>query len=198
MKTRIVAVLVATVVMTAALTRAANAEPADGSWALGWQGLGTEFPNATPSARYVWNEKTSLELIPMISLEHYNFSNDIEDIQSYGLYFDVRRKIASSHGVDFSYLIEPSYRYSFEKYAYPGYYNKSYFSTFGLGAGVDVEYFVLPNLSLGARAVLTAAFAQGGQFVTGSPSSVQITKNLSWQGQLLNVHYYFGGGSAAN
>ncbi len=197
MNKRKVLALAAVILSAAILPRAAKAEPAPGAWSLGWQGIGTAYASASPSLRYVATDKTFLEVTPSLALYHQNnplSGPNISDGQTYGLFVDVIRHIDSYKDVDLNYLIEPSFSYS-ESYTRP--YSgtpptKTRSATVGLSAGLEVAYFVLPNLSFGARALLASTYQESATYLSSFHLPIAYAKTLKWEGQLLTMHYYFG------
>lgn len=198
MSKRTVCALAAVVLSAAISPRALKAEPAPGAWSLGWQGIGTGalYDTASPSFRYVATDKTSLEIIPSLFLYHQNNPYGgpmISDGQTYGLFFDVIRRIDSYKDVDLNFLIEPSFSY-FDGYSRPSGTppTKTKTSTVGLGAGLEVAYFVLPNLSFGARALVKSTYQESATYSPTVHTPIGYTRTLKWEGQILTMHYYFG------
>ena len=190
-----------------ALARPAFAEAAPRSWALGWEGLGNVYATGSPGVRYVWTDKTAFELVPTVLVQHSNtgsasaFSGEtVMDTKSYALAFDVIRKIGTYQGVSLSWLAEPSigigriYQYSTGTFA-PGNTHTST-TNYGLGLGLELEYFVLPNLSLGSRALVTGTLIQSNVDTDNGLGVTKSAKNISRSavlvGQILAIRWYFG------
>ena len=191
----------------AVLARPAAAQWQPRSWALGWAGEGNLYGSEAPSLRYVINDKNALEAVVSASWAHSNtnappglLGESVSFDSNYTVYLDYLRKLAGNDKVQLNFLVEP-YWGVFKSYGYstglPGnVHNTSV--TAGIGAGLEVEYFVLPRLSLGTRFQLWAEYSESRQDNDNGAGSTTLVKSfyrypIALSGQILAVRWYFGG-----
>lgn len=165
-----------------------------GSWAIGWAGVGNLYSSDyQPSLKYVWSEKTAFEIIPKLSWQHSNNGGTYNHNQSFTVPFDVERKVMTRGPVVISAVIEPSIGTAYFESKSTPFYTQQKAWTFGLGVGPELEYFVRPNISVGARALLAYSGSYQSNYSQAGYGGMQIAHNVFLAGQVLNAHWYFGG-----
>ena len=166
-----------------------SAPSGTGKWALGWQGFGDRYGNAQPSIKYAFSDQNAIELIPQWTWSHTDSAAAYTHNQSFSLPIDWEHRLMARGPVTFSSVVEPMAGNQYLEQGGGGTRHTNIW-TWGLSAGIETEYFVVPTLSLGARALLTYQQSRSQSY---TPSSFTVTNTLRPTGQVLNVHWYFGG-----
>jgi hypothetical protein len=173
--------------------------PGSGSWAVGWQGHGSlylgGFADFQPSLKYVLSDETAIEAIPEVIVQSQDSTGLATRSQSYLLPVDVVRRAMTYGPITLSYLVEPSVGYAISRTSIGPAETRDTTWSFGLGGGYELEYFVLPRLSLGARALLVYSNTRLSEYSQAGYQGLAIGHGLSLGGQVLSVRWYFGGGS---
>ena len=166
-----------------------------GAWAIGWAGIGPLYASDyQPSLKYVWSDKTAFEIIPMASWTHRNSGNTYSHSQSITVPFDIERKVMTRGPIVLSAVLEPFVGSSYAETNSPPFSN-SHTKTwnYGLGAGAELEYFLRPNISFGARALLLYTSSYQSNYSQLGYGGQGVFQNVFLGGQVLNAHWYFGG-----
>jgi hypothetical protein len=174
--------------------------PGPGSWAIGWQGHGSlylgGYSDFQPSLKYVVSDKTAIEAIPEVLVQDSDSGSIATRTESFLLPVDLIRNVTTRGPITLSYVIEPTVGYQVSKTAIPPVSStRTNYWDFGLGGGYEIEYYVLPHLSLGARALLVYTYERQSQYAQTGYQGLAIAHGLTLGGRVLSVHWYFGGGS---
>lgn len=164
-----------------------------GRWAVGWRGLGFWEGYAQPSVKYVLNDRWAIEAMPAYTLSHTNSGAGYTHSENFFLPVDFERTLARGHGVQLTWLIEPAvgafisdYKFSDSSYLLSRTYDVY------LNAGLEFEYFLLDDLSVGARGLLTYRNGHGPVYTPVGYAGQRINNSVSLVGQVLSVRWYFG------
>lgn len=166
-----------------------------GSWALGWQGLGTLYPSEyQPSLKYVWTDKTAFEIVPLLSWSH-NYGGVINHFENFTLPIDVERKLWTNGALVMSGVMETRLGTGYNETGGPGpAYTKTKIWIFGIGAGPEFEYFLWPNFSVGARTLLSYTHTRNSNYSQAGYQGLSFMHDVNLEGQVLTTRWYFGGG----
>jgi hypothetical protein len=171
-----------------------------GRWALGWQGFGFSLGNAVgngfiqPSIKRVLNDRWALEFAPGYRVSHNNTGTSSFHNESLFLPLDFVRTLARAHDAQLSWIIEPSVGYTNNSTALPPTFsNRSKTYIASLGSGLEIEYFLLPELSVGSRAMLIYQNAHASNYQLTGYAGQSVSNSLFINNQVLSVRWYFGG-----
>lgn len=177
-------------ILLALCTLGARAEtngPPPGTWGIGVLGGGNIYTDGQPSVRYVATDRLSLELIPNPIYSYQRTGALKLSSKNFDIAFDIIERLASYKGFNLNALVEPQWVYQYQRTDNATGPSKLTFNSLTLGAGLELEYFLRPELSIGARGMFSYAYARSN----GTNASPQYAKSFNWTGQGAVVHYYF-------
>lgn len=169
-----------------------DSAPATTKWALGWQGFGDAYGRSQPSIKYLFSDKNAIELIPEWTWTHSDSQATYQHSQNFTLPIDWVHTLIVHGPVTFSSVVEPEVGlgYTDNKFSATN-FNQSYTRIFGLGAGVETEYYVLPTLSFGARLLVNYQQFRTSNYNQFGYQGMTVSTVIRPTGQVLSVRWYF-------
>jgi len=181
------------------------AESDNGTFALGFQGIGNIYANARPTVRWRKSDSYSFDLTPTFSYQDNGetLTTSKTNISNYGLTLGIIKNLKETQGLRIGWLTNLGYTYGYENITPKSNQSTSYnYNNYVLNVGIgpDFEYFipVFPRISIGAQAIAQYQYVETTYKSTAGPSSRTATQtdqthssNITLLGEVFTARYYF-------
>jgi len=179
----------------------------NGSFAVGFQGIGSLYANARPTVRWNASDAISFDVTPSVSYQHTSNlpAVNTQTNYNYGVSLGIVTHFKDVNGLRIGFLTNLGYIYGYAGFSgiQPNGGAEATYNNYvvSIGVGPDFEYFipVFPHISIGAQGVIQYAYTETTQVAlygsdySGSRvlDSHYHTSAVNILGEAFTVRYYF-------